>query len=275
MGHFRSLLTILVLGFLTGLPPAAAADPEPGAATSGTTSPNAAAPDASTPGAARALMAKWVETQQVIAKETRDWQQGKEILQSRIALVKSEIASLEEKLEALKHAGSDAGRKQAELEAEDRALRSSSEALGGWIGDLEARLRGLSGRLPDPLQAKLAPLFGRMPADPKNTKVSLAERCQNVVGILNEAGKFNNDITMVTEVRTLSDGKPTEVRVIYLGLAQAYFVSAGGEAGVGRPAESGWTWETVHDLAPRVLQAVEVLQSKSSPKFVPLPVTIQ
>ena len=42
---------------------------------------------------------------------------------------------------------------------------------------------------------------------------------------------------MVTEVRTLSDGKPAEVRTVYVGLAQAYFVSPKGDAGIGRPGD--------------------------------------
>ncbi|MFM8785781.1 MAG: hypothetical protein ACKOFI_11720, partial [Phycisphaerales bacterium] len=34
----------------------------------------------------RLTLAKWIETQQIIAKERNDWQQGKEILQGRIDL---------------------------------------------------------------------------------------------------------------------------------------------------------------------------------------------
>jgi hypothetical protein len=114
-----------------------------------------------------------------------------------------------------------------------------------------------------------------MPTDPRATNVSLAERYQNVVGISNEVGKFNNDITMVTEVRTLSDGKPAEVRTVYVGLAQAYFVSPKGEAGIGRPSESGWSWTAARDIAPQIEQVVEVLQNKAKPHFVSLPVKVQ
>src|ERR1044071_7677120 len=36
----------------------------------------------------RLTMGKWIETQQIISKERKDWQQGKEILVSRLDLVK-------------------------------------------------------------------------------------------------------------------------------------------------------------------------------------------
>src|SRR5262245_6823648 len=46
----------------------------------------------------RLSMSKWIETQQIIAKERKDWQQGKEILAGRLELIKQEVASLEEKI---------------------------------------------------------------------------------------------------------------------------------------------------------------------------------
>lgn len=232
----------------------------------------AAAPGIDT---ARATLAKWMETEQVIAKEQREWQEANQVLESRIGLVRSEIEALEERLVELKGSGSGVADKKHELFAEDRALQEAATGLQELAGELEGELRQLFERLPEPVRAKLSPLYSRIPANPAHTNVSLAERFQNLVGILNEVGKANNEITMATEVRTLADGRPTEVRTVYVGLAQAYFVSASGEAGIGRPGQSGWQWETASGLAPQILQVVEVLQNKATPKFVPLPVKVQ
>jgi hypothetical protein len=114
-----------------------------------------------------------------------------------------------------------------------------------------------------------------MPADSANTKVSLAERYQNVLGILNELTKLNNEVTLVSEIRTLSSGKPAEVKTLYVGLAQAYYVSGSGEAGLGRPGPTGWQWENAPRLAADILQAIEVLQGKAPPQFVSLPVKMK
>ena len=38
----------------------------------------------------RLSMSKWIETQQIISKERNDWQQGKEILNSRLELVRTD-----------------------------------------------------------------------------------------------------------------------------------------------------------------------------------------
>jgi hypothetical protein len=230
---------------------------------------------AATPDAARASLAKWVETQQLIAKEKREWQDGKQILRSRIDAVNGEIAVLKERMTETRRTAAEANEKKAGEVSENQALLAAGSELATWVAGLESGLRTLEKQLPEPLLQKVKPLYDRMPADARQTNVSLAERYQNVVGILNEVGKFNNEITMVTEVRTLSDGKPAEVRTVYVGLAQAYFVSPKGDAGVGRPGDSGWSWSAAREIAPQIEQVVEVLQNKAKPQFVSLPVKVQ
>src|SRR5262249_34744907 len=46
----------------------------------------------------RLTMSKWIETQQIISKERKDWQQGKDILVGSLEVVKQEISSLDDKI---------------------------------------------------------------------------------------------------------------------------------------------------------------------------------
>jgi len=223
----------------------------------------------------REALGKWVETQQILAKEKKDWQTGKEILSSRISLVKGEIADVEGKMQEASTAGAESVQKKSDISREEATLKEAATAVAARTASLERDLKALMPRLPEPIKVKVEPLVARMPADPDHTNVSVAERLQNVVGILNEVGKFNGEITLATEVRTLADGKPSEVRTVYVGLAQAYYVSASGEAGIGRPSDNGWIWEARKDLAGDVQHAVEILQTKAKPAFVALPVSIQ
>ena len=233
------------------------------------------AADEATPDSARETLAKWVETQQLIAKEKREWADGKEILTSRIDVLKGEIEAVKGKLADARKTAADANSKKAGTVAESASLQEVGVGLAEEAGNLEAGLRALLPRLPEPLQEKVKPLFDRRPADAASTKVSLAERYQNVAGVLNEINKFNNDITMVTEVRTLGDGKPSEVRTVYVGLAQAYYVSPKGEAGIGRPGTAAWEWTPSPASAAQIAEAVEILQNKAKPRFVALPVKVQ
>ena len=234
------------------------------------------AQEAQGPDSTRSLLSRWVQTQQIIAKEQKDWEQGQEILKARIELLKGEIAQVRGQRDEVRTTSSETGAKRSEMSAEETELKSASRQLASEVKELEAQVRELHAALPDPARARVAPLYTRLPADPDTTNVSLAERYQNVVGILNELGKINGEITLANEVRTLSDGKPSEVSVIYLGLAQAYYVSSGGEAGVGRPGTGGvWEWQSDKSLAPQVMEAVAILNSKAKPRFIPLPVRVQ
>jgi hypothetical protein len=62
---------------------------------------------------------------------------------------------------------------------------------------------------------------------------------------------------------------------MYVGLAQAYYVSAGGEAGIGKPGADGWKWQPSKAIANDLLTALDIIQGKHSPAFIQLPVSIQ
>lgn len=235
------------------------------------------APSAPTLEQTRMTMDKWIETQQIISKERNDWQKGKEILLGRLELVKNEIASLEEAIRQARSDMAQADKKMNDLIEENEELKAADVLLSNAAMGMEEEVRKLRlfKQLPDPLLAKLQPLYQRLPEDSVSTRISNAERFQNVLGILNELNKANNEITVSYEVLNLSNGKPSEVKVIYVGLAQAYYVSASGESGIGYPTAEGWKWEPSPAVSRDVLLALEILDGKHSPAFVPLPVVLK
>jgi hypothetical protein len=223
----------------------------------------------------RLVMNKWIETQQIISKERNEWQQGKEILVGRLDVVRKEVSTLEEKIQQAQTSVADAEKKRAALVADNDQFKSTGARLTQAVTRMEGEIRRLHKMLPEPVQERLQPLFQRIPEDPEKTRASAAERFQNVLGILNEVNKANYEINVNYEVRNLSDGKPAEVQAVYVGLAQAYFVSPHGDAGIGRPGADGWLWEPAKSIAGAVLSTVEMIQGKQSPAFVPLPVKLK
>jgi hypothetical protein len=223
----------------------------------------------------RMMMGKWIETQQIISKERQDWQQGKEILLGRLELVKKEIASLDEKTKQAQSNATDADKKRADLLTENQELKAAGLQLVDAVTQMEVKVHRLFKLVPEPVRQKLDTLYQRIPEDPNSTRISVAERFQNVLGILNELNKANNEITVNFEVHDLADGRPSQVNVIYVGLAQAYYISNSGAAGTGRPTPEGWKWEPSGAIARDVLTVMEILQGKHSPAFVPLPAKVQ
>lgn len=223
----------------------------------------------------RLIMDKWIETQQIISKERKEWSQTREILAGRVEVVKKELTTLDEKIKLAESSTAEASKKRGELARENEQVKATAAVLITAVTGMEVEVRRLFATVPEPVQAKLQPLFARIPEDAAKTRVSAAERFQNVLGILNELNKANNDLTISYEVRNLANGKPAEVKVIYVGLSQAYYVSAHGEAGIGRPSAEGWKWQPSNGIAANVVLALEIMQGKQSPAFVPLPVRLQ
>ncbi len=223
----------------------------------------------------RLRMGKWIETQQIISRERNEWQQGKEVLVGRVELLRKEVRTLQEKIEQAEASVAESNKKRDALVADNDRLAATTAQMAEAVTAFESDLRVLWKSLPDPLRTKLQPLYQRIPEDPARTKVSVAERFQSVLGIVNGVNQAHTELTVNYEVRTLAGGTPSEVRVLYVGLAQAYYVSASGEAGIGRPTPEGWKWEPSKQISGDVLTSLDILSGKHSPAFVPLPVTIQ
>lgn len=222
----------------------------------------------------RLAMSKWIETQQIIARERNDWQQSKEVLTGRLEVVGKEAATLEQKIQEANVKAAETDARRAALLAQNDELKAAGEQLSQSVGAMEREVRALCKRLPEPLLAKLQPLLARIPEEGSAARVSVAERFQNVLGIVDTVNKANNEISVGYEVHTLADGHPSEVRVLYVGLAQAYYVSGKGEGGIGRPGPEGWVWEPSVAIANDVTTALEILEGKHTPAFVPLPVKL-
>lgn len=241
--------------------------------------------------AARAALEKWVETRRILSQEQRDWALGKELLSERIQLVRNEIDSLRERMAVTESSIADADRKRAEKVAENERYREAAEALAETVARLEGRTRTLLARLPDPIRERVKPLSQRLPvfanqlvayaSDPTQedrpaTELSLSERFQNVVGILNEVDKFNREISLTSEVRKLPDGTSAEVTALYVGLGQGYYVGAGGTlAGVGNATDEAWVWTPANESAAGIAEAVAILKNEAVASFVKLPLEVR
>lgn len=223
----------------------------------------------------RLRMGKWIETQQVIARERNEWQQGREVLVARVELLRKEANALQDKIHEAEVAVTASNKKKEALVTTNDQLKAVARDMATVVTMLEADVLRMAKSLPEPLLTKLQPLYQRIPTDAATTKISAGERFQSVLGIINIVNQAHTDLTVNYEVRTLQSGTPSEVRVLYVGLAQAYYVSASGEAGIGRPTPEGWKWEPSTLISHDVLTSLDILSNKQSPAFVPLPVTIQ
>jgi hypothetical protein len=227
-------------------------------------------------GNTRAALEKWVETRRIISKEKQDFELGLEMLNERIALIENEIGSLQEKIKETEGSISEADKKRVELVDGNEKFKTASASLVAIVMALEKRTTSLLAQLPKPIIDRVKPLSQRFPEDGKETKLSLGERFQNVVGVLNEINKFNREVTVTSEVLNLPDHSSVEVTALYVGIGQGYYANTNGDvAGTGRATQEGWVWTPANESASQITQAIAILKNEAMASFVELPIKIQ
>ncbi len=226
--------------------------------------------------AARVLLQKWSDTERMTAAERNEWEQGKALLEGRISLVTQAVADMKKKTLEAEAKLAEARKRSEEVEKEKADAKKAGNALLAAAPELEDGVRSLIARVPPGVQVKIKALADRIPkpgAEVKN--ITAAERFQNVLGILNELNKANLEISSLPEIHDVGGGKKAEVKTVYVGLAQGYFVNASGDlAGVGVPGADGWAWTTNPQIAPSMIELLEVMKKAMSPKLVELPATL-
>lgn len=227
-------------------------------------------------GATRTALEKWVENRRLIAKAERDWKLGKQVLEDRIALVQMQIDSLREEIEADRGDIGEADALRDELADQVAVLEEGSKSMAAVVGDYEARARGLLARFPDPLKDNLRIVSQLLPDEGQTEDLpSLSQRFSTVVGLLDNANRFNREVSASSEVRTLPDGSLAYFDVLYVGLGTAFYVNATGTVGgVGRPGPDGWIWEPRPESAPAIAEALKVQKGEQMARFLQLPVEL-
>lgn len=226
---------------------------------------------------ARQNLEKWLETQRLISKEEQEWRVGKELIQERVGLIRRESESLRERIAQTRQEMAEAAKKNDELKAQNEALKVGTKPVHDDIKALELRTLAILPWTPEPVRMRVAPLSQRIPANPAESKLTLSERYQNVIGTLNELNKAARELAVSGEVRKLADGRQVEATVFYVGLSQAYYVNEkSGVAGIGKLGPLGtWAWEERDGLVGPVAQVLSVYRSEKPAAYVALPVEVR
>ena len=225
---------------------------------------------------ARSALEQWVQTRQLVAKTRSDWAAEKDVLEASARMFERELKDLDAKVAGLGEASGQVARERQELETEQDALGQATARARALATGYEQRIKALNERLPAPLRRRIAPLLERFPEDADSTRMSVAERLQNLVGVLNEIDKFNSGISVESEIRTNAAGREVQVETLYVGLAQAYFVGEGGAfAGVEQPGAAGWQTTTRNELGPTITRAIAMYRNQSPAALLVVPFEVR
>ena len=224
----------------------------------------------------RANIDKWVETRQLLAKTRSEWAADQETLRQSIALIEKEVKLIDDRIAQTQETASQADRDRLVLSEENERLSKAATVVQTVLADLERQTTHLAAGLPLPLQDRVMPLLKRIPNQPDQTRLSISERMQNIVGILSEVDKFNNAISLFTELRKNSADTEVQVKTLYVGLGVAFFADKNGEyGGVGVPSGGSWEWTSRPEIASDIARAIAIYENTETAQFVKLPATVK
>ncbi len=225
---------------------------------------------------ARSKMEKWVETRQQIAKAKSEWRQERETLKQTIAMYENELKRLNQQIEEAESKKSQASNEFDKLTQKQGSLEAGSEEMAALASKTESRIKAMTERLPGVLVDRIQPAIKRFPQNAEESQMSVSQRLQNVIGVINEIEKFNEGVTVSKEVRKNPSGAQVQVKTLYLGVGQAYFVDEKGDfAGVGRPAQGEWQWVEESQLAPKISKAIAIYEGNAQADYIGLPVSLK
>jgi len=226
----------------------------------------------------RALISEWAKTERLISEEKRDRRRALALLDERIELLKSEIAATQEKIADVQEELDKNKPKREELRTAQGKLNEAKGTFRELIGPLEQRVRRLVTKFPAPLlePLKKANLVDRLPESEQEAKeVAVGNRLEAVLGILNQANKFNASVSSHSEVRTFEEGKSLLVQTLYFGIGHAYYASDSGRvAGIGKATAEGWSWMPMNERGEQIAQAIQIVKDDARARYVLLPIQL-
>lgn len=216
----------------------------------------------------RETISKIVDTQSLESKERTDWQTRKAEMQALLELHQRELALLDEELETSGQSAPGHDESTELLKSEIGILKASRRTAAEAVARNVPRAIALAKHFPAPLlketEAELTALTAwKSSAEPR-------EALQSIISLLAKAHQFNRRLTRVSEIRGDS-----EVEVLYLGLARAFYAGRKASAGIGQPGPDGWIWESRPGIHSELKSAFATLDKKVPPTMVKLPMEIK
>jgi hypothetical protein len=216
----------------------------------------------------RETISKIVDVQTTESEERLEWKSDKAEFAALLELHARELKLLDEELTKAGNSAPSHEEATAEMKTQIANLKKVRSLASEAVARNIPRITQIAKRVPAPLikeaETELANLQSWKPSDePRDALRAILE-------VLAKAEQFNRRLTRTTEIL---DGR--EVQVLYLGLAQAFYMDRKDKAGVGQPNAEKWEWKSNPAIRSELTAAFETLDKKRPPAMVTLPLEIR
>lgn len=222
------------------------------------------------------LIKKWLAIEQQRNALINDWHQQEPLLKQRLTLLKQEQAQLEKDLATTIDNDSEVEKKRAQLLKSQNSMESGQALLEKSLVDYFQVIAEIHPQLPPPLfkawQKKLS--------SAEFTNADITKKLNTLLELLEQLNDFEQRISHAETALVLptpQGDKEIMVQQLYIGLAQAWYVSLDGSlVGRGTPEENGWHWQADNSVdGETILNAIAMIERRSEAKFLQLPISLK
>lgn len=220
------------------------------------------------------LTKQWVETEKVRSKEKSQAHEQLQNLEQLQAVLKTQLSDWKEKVNLIEKSVSRADRERQDLVSKKDSLAQRRQMALGFLERIERELRALEPMMPKPLKMELEKPLRQL--GNRATDELWLQRYQACLSIIKGMRSFHRRYTTGAQDIDL-EGDLCAVRVLYVGLTSAYFMSLDGrQTGIGVPSSEGWRWRATDDFRSEIQLAFKMAeQSSTQLSLVELPVEIK
>ena len=220
------------------------------------------------------LVRQWNALERQSSVVEARWRERRPLLDLQLDLLERERESLSDFMETRRSASDQVDQRRIELAAQQAALEENQQTLDAALADARRIIERLLPRVPPPLQSEWREQLATLGS---NDATDASRRLQSLVAMLTAAEEFDQRITVHRTTMTDAAGSTIEVRQLYLGLAQGWYVSADRRlAGQGHPGRNEWVWvdrsSDADFAADRLLGALDMIENPARATPVALPV---
>ncbi|MBB1372141.1 DUF3450 family protein [Pseudoalteromonas sp. SR45-4] len=214
------------------------------------------------------LVNKWLQIENQNSELNTHWYEQKNSMKQTLTLLSAEQNQLDELNKHRQKNSTELSEKREQLITKQAELENDQQQLTTQLEHIIEQLLSTQIQLPPPLLTSWKNL-GNL----SNSQLSNTEKLQTALKMLTLLTDFQQRISIHEMAIKHPDGQEVWVKQLYLGAAQAWFVSEDlSYAGIGFASELGWQWKFDSNInAEQVALGIAVQQKKRAADWVTLP----
>lgn len=215
------------------------------------------------------LVNRWLLTERQIGALEKNAIEQKGNMQQSLTLLEAEYQQLNKASKNRQQNGDELAQKRAKMVSKQQTLEQDQQQLMNELAKISQQLISLKVQLPPPLYNSWQAV-----GDLSDQQLETTDKLQITLKMIHLLSEFQQRISIHEMALTHPDGQEVWVTQLYLGAAQAWFVSKDlSYVGIGYANSLGWQWKFDDSInAEQVANAIAMFKKQKPADWIKLPI---